>query len=247
MKNNIFLVFTLLVFLISCKDKGQKSTKSLLKINDVTFFSFATKAKMHYKDDSQNVRCTGNIRMQKDSIIWISATYLGFEVGRIKLTTDSVYILNKMKGEYIVRDFKQFGKQMNVSIDFTNIQAIFLGNQALKQQGNEKLLKGKEFHLLTKEIASFILDYKVNTQNLKIEEFIINEKESNNKTTVNYDDFKEIDGKLIPTSTEIYVEYTDTTQTEPYKGNVSFNYSKSSFSNSTLNYPFHVSSRYTKK
>lgn len=247
MKNNIFFVFTLLILLISCKDRGQKSTKSLLKINDVTFFSFATKAKIHYKDNSQSVRCTGNIRMQKDSIIWISATYLGFEVGRIKLTTDSVYILNKMKGEYTVRDFKQFGKQMNVNVDFPSIQAIFLGNQALKQQGNEKLLKGKEFHLLTREIANFILDYKVNTQNLKIEKFIINEKESSNKTTVNYSNFKEVDGKLIPTSAKIHVEYTDTTQLDPYESNISFNYFKSSFSDSTLNYPFHVSSRYTKK
>ena len=69
-----------------------------------------------------------------------------------------VYILNKIKGEYSVLDFKQFAQQTNVSIDFASVQAIFLGNQALKQQGNEKLLKGKEFHLLTKEISNFIID-----------------------------------------------------------------------------------------
>lgn len=251
MKNNILLFFTFLILLWACKKPVQqivaKAENPTLQIHNTEFFSFSTKAKIHYKDNVQNLNCIGNIRMQKDSIIWISATYMGLEVGRIKMTPDSIIILNRVKSEYSVYNFKQFGEQLNVEIDFASVQAIFLGNEPLKGKGNEKLVKGTDFHLLSKEIANFIIDYKVNAQNLHIEQLAINEKNTNNKTIITYSDFQEIDTRLLPTLTTIHTSYIDSTQTEPYESEITFNYLKSSFSDSTLNYPFHVPSKFIQK
>lgn len=248
MKSKIILLLIPLLFTFSCKNRGNKSNKHLLEINEIDFHSFKTKAKVYYKDSDMSQRVTTSIRMRKDSIIWISATYMGFEAARMKILPDSVHMLLKIPSkEYHVFDFNKLGRMLNFKVNFSSLQALLLGNKPIKETGEQKLKKGKEYHILSQKIAQFIINHTVNKETAKIEKLKIEEQNTTNTVNVKYSKFSKIDDNLTPTSIKIDVLYNDTTQLDPYESHISFNYYKSSFADSSLKYPFHVSKRYKKK
>jgi hypothetical protein len=186
--------------------------------------------------------------MRKDSIIWISATYMGFEAARMKILPDSVHMLLKLPTkEYHVFDFDKLGRMLNFKVNFSTLQALLLGNQPITEIGEQKLQKGKEYDILSQKIAQFMINHTVNKETAKIEKLKIGEENTTNTVNVEYAKFSEINENLTPTSIKIDVLYNDTTRLDPYESHISLNYYKSSFADSSLKYPFHVSKRYKKK
>lgn len=95
----------------------------------IDFTHFAAKIKMDYDGSEGNGQATVNVRMQKDSIIWLSLTgAFGVEGFRVIITQDSVKLMNKL--DKIVQ-FKSIGylqELTHVPVDFYHMQDIIIGN-----------------------------------------------------------------------------------------------------------------------
>jgi len=73
---------------------------------------------------------TLNIRMSRDSAIWISLTpALGVEAVRVLMLPDSVKVISKVPGNKFVWEgnYEQLRKTIGVDLDFYNFQALFSG------------------------------------------------------------------------------------------------------------------------
>lgn len=99
-------------------------------INNLDFRTFngRAKAKVEFGEEKQDV--TLYIRIDRDKVIWISvtATLLNFEAARVKITPDSVQILNKMQSEYITKPFNYIHKYTGKGISFSNLQDLLIAN-----------------------------------------------------------------------------------------------------------------------
>jgi hypothetical protein len=72
---------------------------------------------------------TGNIRMIRDSVIWISVSPgLGIEAVRLYITQDSVFFMNRLNNEYAATTFGFFNTQYQVDLDFNMLQSLLTGN-----------------------------------------------------------------------------------------------------------------------
>ncbi|MCC7232520.1 MAG: DUF4292 domain-containing protein [Bacteroidia bacterium] len=70
-----------------------------------------------------------NIRMRKDSVIWLSITpMLGIEAVRILITQDSLIILDRVHREYSVRSFEYLEEVLKTPVNFEMVQAVIIGN-----------------------------------------------------------------------------------------------------------------------
>lgn len=72
-----------------------------------------------------------NIRLKKDSVIWVSITpALGIEVFRVLITPDSVKYISKIPDNkyYYSGDFTAIIDLMKVDIDFAMLQDLLIGN-----------------------------------------------------------------------------------------------------------------------
>jgi hypothetical protein len=72
-----------------------------------------------------------NIRLKKDSVIWVSITpALGIEVFRVLITPDSVKYISKIPDNkyYYSGDFSAITELMKVDIDFAMLQDLLIGN-----------------------------------------------------------------------------------------------------------------------
>lgn len=67
---------------------------------------------------------SGIIRMQKDSIIWISLRSYNIEGARVCITPDSVKYLNRIDNTYYLGDFSFFTETFQIDLDYNSIQSI---------------------------------------------------------------------------------------------------------------------------
>lgn len=93
------------------------------------FQTFHAKIKIDYESKSQSFQGILNLRVQKDSIIWLSATGpLGIEAMRAIIKPDSVIIMDKFEKSVIKRPVSFLQNQLNIPVDFFILQDIIIGN-----------------------------------------------------------------------------------------------------------------------
>lgn len=234
-KIHIFLMLAALVMALagtSCKSSKSVAKKSLREftasrlIKEVENHQFDfnyLQAKLNAKIDAKgkNFTVKGQLRMQKDSIVWMSFSLpLGVEMMRVKITPDSVFMLNRNDKTYLREDIGSFEdfSPMITSIQF--IQAILVGNDInLREEDdyNVAIDNGQYNLLISKELKKSIKhsdnEWKVMMKDIwidpdlfKITKYYI--KEYNNdkrKIYVEYSDFELVNGKYIPTKIDITV------------------------------------------
>jgi len=86
------------------------------------------KAKCDYKDPNNQQSFNMNLRMKRDSILWISINVVGFEVARAKLDKDSVRIINRSDKKYYGYDYDFIKKLAGTSLSLIQIQNLLTAN-----------------------------------------------------------------------------------------------------------------------
>ena len=102
------LILLLSSFIISCrsprtiikepiKEYGADYLFQKLKENELHYDWFSAKFSLDLVMDKKKTSFNGQIRMQKDSVIWISMSpALGIEMARMIITTDSIKFINRL-------------------------------------------------------------------------------------------------------------------------------------------------------
>jgi hypothetical protein len=112
----------------SLKENTPEAMMDQLVRNQVYAEWLDAKAKISYNDGYQSVSANATIKMRKDSILWIAIKKLGFEVARMQVTRDSVYILDRLNNEYDVKDLSYLESALNIPANLQMLQAFLLGN-----------------------------------------------------------------------------------------------------------------------
>ncbi|OQX78062.1 MAG: hypothetical protein B6D61_06245 [Bacteroidetes bacterium 4484_249] len=264
-KTLIFILFSL--FLFSCKstrhvikepikEYGADFLFEKLKENEFKFDWISAKFKLDIVIDKKKNSLTGQLRMRKDSVLWVSfSPALGIEMARLLITTDSVKFINRINKTYFLGDYKLVNNFLDSNVDFDVLQSILLGNDLTYYEDGKfrASYDGKEYHLVTSERRKlkkymktrqdeeriFIQNIFLNTETFKITQMKIKEiKKENKKLSATYSEFIPVSEQLFPH----HITYDLIAET-PVK--VDLAYSKISTDKSLL-FPFKISSKYTR-
>lgn len=101
--------------------------------NRIDFKTFSAKIRVEYEDvKGRKPEVTANIRMQKDSIIWISIVgnllFVTKEAFRVLITKDQVIIMNKLNDEVETHPFSYIEEIAKIPLDFRTLQDLIVGN-----------------------------------------------------------------------------------------------------------------------
>jgi hypothetical protein len=104
------------------------------------FSKFSAKADVEYTNrNNESESFDVNMRICKDSVIWISITpLLGIEVARVLITPDSLRILDRLKKTCTTRDYSYLEDLLKTKVNFEIMQAVMVGNY-FPYLKNEKL------------------------------------------------------------------------------------------------------------
>ena len=107
------------------KEYGADYLFQKLKENELKFGWFSAKFNLDLIIDKKKNSVTGQIRMKKDSCIWITLSpALGIEMARLLITTDSVKFINRINKTYFTGDYNQVNTLLDANIDYDVFQTL---------------------------------------------------------------------------------------------------------------------------
>lgn len=217
------------------------------------FISLKSSVSIESPDRSNTIKAS--IRIKPDSVVWISASALGYEAFRLMARKDSVFLMNRTEKKYYKGSFEGLGEKIKLDINYQFLESILLGNYMGNQPNlSMKKYKDKEYYLLSTVNKGMLkkADKKGDEKPEKFDEYIFTNWIDPNSYRV-----ERILAKNIPQNKEVQIEYANFMEMNDMKlaqeivcyfqtdkaFQVSINYNKVNLPE-TLSFPFRIPSKY---
>jgi len=213
-----------------------------LKNNRIDYKTFSAKVDVDYRGgDDKHYDVNANLRMHKDSLIWISVNAVfGIEAMRLLINKDSVFLLDKLNKTYLTRSIDYLQEVSGLPLTLSNLQDILAGNpvfiDSVVSYSNDNstislLSIGKTFkNLVTINGEKNVLVHS------KLDDLDITRSRT---ADLNYDDYENKKGKSFSSKRRITVA-------EKNKLDISLNFKQYEFDND-LSFPFSIPKNYKLK
>lgn len=250
----LFVMVGVLVF-ASCKTKRKIAVPShdtpteisaantasikTFELNNLDFYTFSGRAKTKIELDKKTHDVTLNVRIERDKAIWLSVSaILGVEVARVLITPDSVKILNKLQGEYIVKPFTYLYHYTNRDITFETLQDLLMANvsSTLLRAADVQVASATDEFIVVGLKEQLSYQYRINKQNRPFN-FILQEVGGMQNLEAFYGDYVNTDGYNFPQNIALNIVGENVVL------KAQLDYNRVSF-NGNVEMPFSIPSRY---
>lgn len=228
---------------------------------DFEYLQFKLSAKVNIADTKYSLK--GQIRIKKDSIIWINLNHAtGIPVVKMLLMNDSIVFRNNISSEYYAGSYSFLEDWFMLDLNYNYFQSM-LTNELFTYPDYEDIFDLKKAnykdgidssmyclksfkdrrlkrHLRKNQVADLIIqNIFINPKTFKIADILIDEFEQNRKLNISYSDYAMIDNKHFPQEVDFIIS-TDTSAFD-----LKIKYSKITIEKE-LDFPFQIPDKYTK-
>ena len=279
-KRNFILVLVLSVCLWACRtaNVGPNEAKDNIrssKIVENVMANTPTYTKASYKFSCEYSvnggtpdSFSGNLRVCRDSLMWISLRSFNIEGFRVLISKDSVRVMNRLKNEYYAEDISALESIAKLEMSYNDLQSILLNEffrypsdgttikdyddydykscvdtvyyciSTISQKKLNKIAERSNSNYAERH-GSVIQTVKVVPGTFKVKNMYLEDLETGRNAFVEYGKFARFGELLFPQTMNIYVESGD------FNGRMKFTISDFEV-NDELTYPFKVPAKYTK-
>lgn len=238
------------------KEQGESFLLEKMASNELDFNWFSARCAVTVINDKKTkTDLRGQLRIQKDSVIWMTLSpALGIEIARLMITQDSIWFINRIDKNYFKGDYDFINSFFQTTVDFDILQALLLGNDMIQYEDDnfragidamdyrlsaarraqkKRLLQDDESpNILVQNIWLNPDHYKIVKVNLK--EF----GEENKQLEVRYSRFGAVQDQLVPGKLDMILQADKKLQINLQYNGITIN--------ETLKFPFSIPSKYTK-
>ena len=256
------LLIAIIFILCSCSTNKSTSNLRTLSANHIireverNQFEFDNlETKFNVRLEGNNIGLKGQLRMQNDSVIWVSLSLkLGIEVARVMITEDSVKFINRTNKTYFVESVdnlqEQFQERLPSEVTIGLIQDLLVGNDIqLSKNDKFKVTIDDNNYKLESDRNTFWITpktFKVKSCQLSAvsyQQSAISYQQSTvngqrSTVSVSYDNFQYVNGKLLPTKIILKTN-------EDFDINLEIDYSEVK-TGEKLEFPFNISKKFKK-
>ena len=215
-----------------------RETYNGLKARAISFNTFSAKINVDYTGgDGKKEDVNVNLRMYKDSLIWVSVTGLfGIEGLRAYITHDSVKLINKLDKIYTGRSVAYLQEVTALPLDLISLQDLIVGNPVFMDSNIVSYAKsGNVVSLLSigEWFKNLITISDGVLQHIKLDDININR---NRTCDLSYNDYENKKGVNFSAKRRITVS-------EKSKLDIKLDFKSYNF-NETLSFPFSIPKNY---
>ncbi len=176
--------------------------------NRLQYTTFSGKAKVHFESPENKQDFTANIRLKKDSAIWIDITALGgmYHAARVYITVDSFFMIvynDKVVNKLALKDV---AKILPTQVDFQSLQRLITG-EPLRDGTIRKVVSLDASWLLTVADDSYKQDMEYRKKDSALLNNQVNTIAPNGpQATLRYDNFDVVGDRKIATSRSVTIQ-----------------------------------------
>ncbi|GAB3912319.1 hypothetical protein GCM10028803_55400 [Larkinella knui] len=217
-------------------------------VEQVDFSYLTAKSKVSFKSKDQDINNANvNLRIDKDSLIWLSVSGVGVEVARAIITKDSVVIMDRIHREYSVYDYQSLSQRFNFNLNFGLIQSLLIGNLPLPKEPAQRVKNEKDYLLLRQREGKVLVENYIGEQNRKLKKLLVVEQPTKNSLTLDYDDFTVLNNFLFPYTSLVTVDYKSKNDGQPYQTVLRIRHNKVELTDKNPGFPFNVPPKYQRR
>lgn len=249
-KRLCFWILGLGLLAMSCSKKitaplATAPPKPSLNVEEIDFEYMQGKSRLVLRDANKEREVKANIRIRKDSVIWMTFSVIGVQGGKALINKDSITIVSNVDKEYFVFEYAELSKRYNFNINYDVIQSALLGNLIADRQDDDEILQESSFFRLKQQLGTVSVDNYINAASMKIEKVEMKEANSSNSLTLNYSNFQPVGDKLFPYNGTINLFYK--TLSGVLNTTIIFEYNKAEVSGKELKFPFNIPKKYARR
>jgi len=235
------------------KEQGADFLFNSLKSNELKYTYFSARFSASFYQQKNETSFSGQIRIQKDSLIWISISpVLGIEMARLLITNDSVKYMNRINNTYFLTDFNYINSLINSTLDFDMLQAFLTGNDFSFYENStfRAAIDNQEYKLMTtnrhklkkyvrnnQDISIPVQQIWLSPDNFKISKVQVREVLPGGRKLEGVYTYINENGQLLPEKLSFDLE------TAENKNQIQVSYSKLNTVDS-LSFPFRIPEKY---
>lgn len=216
-----------------------------LDIEEIDFGYLHSKARMIFKDEKKERDVKANIRIRKDSVIWMTFSVIGVQGGKALINKDSITIVSTVDKEYYVFDYAELSKRFNFKIDYAVLEAAMLGNPIRIKKPTDEIGREGEYDRLLQKEGSVTIKSLINPIIKKIEQVELVESTTNNTLKLQYSNFQPLGEKSYPYNGVVSIFYK--TAAGILNNTITFEYNKVEVGDKELKFPFNIPKRYDRR
>lgn len=243
-----FFSLLLILLLQACSKKVVPSLPpppKTIDIQEIDFEYLHGKARLNFKDDKKEREVKANIRIRKDSVIWMTFSVVGVQGGKALINKDSITIVSNVDKEYYVFDYAELSKRFNFKVDYYVIQAAMLGNPILQKSPEDEITEVDSAKVLNQTQGLITIRNYIQNKTKKLERAELKEASTGNAIKITYSDFQPVGDKLFPYKGVIDVIYKAATGI--INNTITFEYNKAEVGDRELRFPFNIPKRYDRR
>jgi hypothetical protein len=214
-----------------------------LNANRVGFKTFSAKVDVDYRGgDDKHYDVNANMRMYKDSLIWVSVNAVfGIEAMRMLITKDSVFLLDKLNKSYQVRSIDYLQEVSGLPLSLSTLQNILVGNPVFIDSNVVAYSSDNNIISLLSIGSNFKNLATINSNsNVLVHSKMDDVDISRSRTAeLNYDDYESKKGRLFSSKRRITIA-------EKNKLDISLNFKQYEFDDE-VSFPFSIPKNYKRK
>ncbi len=249
MYKKAFTLLSICLLIISCKSRKEPveiedaATAKVVAMhysNEADFKTMNSRLRLKYQDEDRSQSVTVSFRMQKDSVIWMSAQLLGIPLAKAIITKDRVSYYDKISKTYFDGDYRLLSKWLGTPLDFDKLQNLLMGQTIYDLRSERyKLTESIQGYQLVpiKDLEVIKKLFLLDAKSFKAIAQQLSQEKENRNVTVTYPKYQRVNGKTIPEEIRIVANSQGSgTQIE-----ISF---KSVTFNDPVSFPFEIPSGY---
>jgi hypothetical protein len=204
---------------------------------DLNFNFLKAKSKIVWKTQQNQDTYTVDIRMKKDSLIWVNISQSGFTGATGLFSKNKVQLYQKINGEYFDLTYDSVSVMMGFKVDYSILQSLIVGNQPYKKN-NSRVIRENENIILKQQEGRINIDNMVGP-NRKLKKLLVNDVPTSNKMTMDFEEFTLLNQVLFPFSSQINLDVKDK-DNKNVNTLITIKYSKVELLDTPLEFPFKV-------
>lgn len=217
-----------------------------VEIEQIDFGYLHGRARMILKDQNKEQEVRANIRIRKDSVIWMNFSVMGVQGGKALINKDSITIVSTINKEYFVFEFGELSKRLHFEVNYPIVQSALLGNLIAAKSAQDRISENEIYDILEQTKDTINIVNKISKQTRKLEFVEITEPGTGNKLNLQYSNFQPLGTKQFPYNGIIDLIYKNSAGVLN-NTTITFEYQKAEIGDRELKFPFNIPRKYDRR
>ena len=206
---SLFFYLSVLVLVASCKTsknlyegpppiRNQQELMESLSKRNIEFNWFSAKAGGDFESPQFGGSGSMQLRIRKDSLIWMVGKKFSIEGFRTIINKDSFYTVNRLEGFYSAESLTSINRMFGMKMQFDDMQQLLAGNVFLPNENDiESFKQENEQCIILAKIDEYKVSYVVNAYDLSLTHFEFKDRQGR-KVIANFSNYKKLNKTKVP-------------------------------------------------